>query len=187
MIDPTVLQDLKAFNWPVIVGFGSSLHEFNERQWRFLKGLIAELTVEKHSGPDGLVYVGADHKDFDWPKHNLTVELKSQFSGPMYGRRGALAKNFAIKLNNSQGTNKKQQLPPEQVADIIIIVRNDGAFALTKQQVLSNYRHSGDGFEVIVTRDQIIELSGRITINKIYTTDLKERIRHAIRESIPGI
>lgn len=179
-----VIQDLKNFNWQTIVDFGNSLDDLNDAQWRFLKGLVAELTVEKHADND-LQYVGAPHKDYDWPKHNLTVELKSQLSGPMYKKNGQMRKTFSIKLNNSNGTNKNAVLLPAHVADILIVIRDDGAFALDKTVVLENAKHGGDGFEVIINNSQIIELTGKIDKKITYTTNLKQIITNAIRQALP--
>lgn len=180
----SVLQDLKAFDWQTIIEYGSSLDELNDRQWRFIKGLVAELTVEKHA-VNGLTYVGRDHCDYEWPAHNVTVELKSQFSGPMYTKKGRLKPNFTIKLNNSNGTNKKATLNPNEVADVLLVVRNDGCFALDKNDVLANARHGGDGFEVYVLANQITEISGKITPQIEHISTLKKDITDAIRRAIP--
>ena len=71
---------------------GNKLEDLNDRQWRFIKGLVIELIVEKYSGEDGLTYVGDSFKDYFWKKYNLTVELKSGLSGSMYGKKGNLNK-----------------------------------------------------------------------------------------------
>lgn len=179
-----ILDDLKKFDWQTIVDFGNSLDDLSDSQWRFIKGLVAELAVEEH-GEDSLTYVGEKHKDYDWPKYKVSVELKSQLSGPMYGKKGPMLKNYTIKLNNSNGTNKKETLTDDQVADILIVVRNDGAFALDKKTIMANAYRGGDGFEVKVSNDKIIELSGPIKHQTTYTTNLKEVITNAIREAIP--
>lgn len=181
---PQALADLKSFNWQTIIEYGGSLDELNDRQWRFIKGLVAELTVEKHA-VNGLTYVGKDHCDYEWPMHNITVELKSQFSGPMYTKKGRLKPNFTIKLNNSNGTNKRATLNPNDVADVLLVVRNDGCFALDKAMVLANARHGGDGFEVYVLANQITEISGRITPVTKHNSTLKQDITNAIRRAIP--
>lgn len=184
MIDPKILQELKSFNWQTIVDHGNSLHDLNDRQWRFLKGLIAELTVEKHS-KNNLVYVGEDHKDFDWPKTGKTVELKSQLSGPMYTKKGRLKKNFSIKLNNSNGTNKKDFLDPEEVCDYTLVVRNDGSFVLDRETVMANAHKTGDGFEVRVDAGQITEVSGRVLPVNQYQSTIKQDVIDVARKSIP--
>ena len=186
MIDPRILRELQTFNWQTIVEYGLSLDDLNDRQWRFLKGLVAELTVEKHSA-NNLVYVGEDHKDFDWPRMGLTVELKSQLSGPMYTKKGRPKKNFSIKLNNSNGTNKKETLDPAEVCDYILVVRNDGAFVIDRQTVLANAYRGGDGFEVRVDADQITEVSGRIVPKVQYQSSIRENVIDVIRKTIPDL
>lgn len=179
-----VINALKSFEWEDIIAKGNMLEDLNDRQWRFIKGLVAELIVEKHSGPNGLKYVGADHKDYDWPKFNLSVELKSGLSGSMYGRRGNLNKHFGVKFNNSNGTNKKDKLDSSEVADILLVVKNDGAFAVFKDDVIRCSRKTGDGFVVILTRNDIIEITGKIAVNSTVNLNLKEKITNAIREVI---
>lgn len=181
-----VIDDLKAFNWQTIVDFGNSLDDLNDSQWRFLKGLVAELTVEEH-GEETLTYVGKKHKDYDWAKHGIDVELKSQLSVGMYGKKGNLNKHYAVKLNNSMGTNKKTKLDPNNVADILIVVRNDGAFAIDKQTILAHATSGGDGFDVKITKDQIIELSSKITQKTKFNTNLKKVVINAIKQAIPRI
>jgi hypothetical protein len=186
MIDYNILQELKKFNWQTIIEFGLSLDDLNDRQWRFLKGLVAELTVEKHS-KNNLIYVGEDHKDFDWHITGKTVELKSQLSAAMYTSTGRLKKTFGAKLNNSNGTNKKERLDPKEVCDFILVVRNDGAFVIDHQTVIDNSKKTGDGFEVKVTADQITEISGRIAPKKQYQSSIKENVIDVIRKTIPGL
>jgi len=186
MIDPRILQELQTFNWQTIVEFGLSLDDLNDRQWRMLKGLVVELTIEKHSA-NNLVYVGEDHKDFDWPKTGKTVELKSQLSGPMYTKKGRLRKNFTIKLNNSNGTNKKETLDPAQVCDYILVVRNDGAFVIDRQTVLANAYRGGDGFEVKVSADLITEVSGKILPVKVYDPTIRKDVTDVLWKNIPDL
>jgi hypothetical protein len=184
-MNPDILKDLKEeFDWQTIVEFGSALDDLSDSQWRFIKGLVAELTVEEH-GEESLIYVGEKHKDYNWPKHSVSVELKSQLSGGMYGKKGSLLKNYTIKLNNSNGTNKKDSLSEDQVADVLIVVRNDGVFALDKATIMQHAYKGGDGFEVRISKDHIVELSGRITPKTTYQPQLKQVITEAIRTAIP--
>lgn len=196
MIDPKILADLKSFNWQKIIDFGISLDDLNDRQWRFAKGMVAELAVEKHA-VNGLKYVGRDHCDYEWDHHNIEVELKSQLSGPMYlksnipnTKQREFVKSYTIKLNNSNGTNKSNTLDPKSVADVLVVVRNDGAFAIDRETVISNARKGGDGWEVFldrdVDRDKIYELSGHIQAQNTYDTNLKEKLLEAIRQAIPA-
>lgn len=186
MLNTEILADLKAFNWQVIVEYGNSLKDFNDAQWRFLKGLIVELTVEKHSNKN-LKYVGEDHRDYVWPKHNIDVELKSQLSDNMYNKDGSLRKNYEVKLSNTNGTNKNKTLPESHVADCVIVVRNDGAFVLDKKTVLKHAKVQGDGVVVKVPKAAITEVSGRILCENTYNNNLKQLIMDAIRNDIPGL
>jgi|694.fasta_scaffold02179_5 hypothetical protein len=184
MITDNILQDLKSFEWQEIINKGNQLEDLNDRQWRFMKGLVAELIIEKHSGPNGLVYVGEDHKDYDWPHHGLTVELKSGLSGSMYGKKGKVQSKFNIKFNNSNGTNKKDKLDPNEVADILLVVKNDGAFAVDKNTVISRSKKGGDGFDVHLYRSDIIEITGKMSVNNAVSLDIKKRLEDAIRQAI---
>lgn len=179
-----VIDAVKAFDWLGIIGKATRLEDLNDRQWRFIKGLVAELIVEKHSGPNGLVYVGADHKDYYWPHFGLSVELKSGLSGSMYTKKGQLKKNFGIKFTNSNGTNKKTKLDASKAADILLVVKNDGAFIVDQATVIRCSKKGGDGFTVVLTRDDIIEVTGRIAVNNSGNLNLKEKITNAIREVI---
>lgn len=181
-----ILDDLKRFNWQTIVDFGNSLNDLNDSQWRFLKGLVAELTLETHAD-NNLVYVGDVHKDYDWPKYKLSVELKSQLSDNMYTKKENLRKNYTIKLNNSNGTNSKDQLQDHEIADLLIVIRNDGAFVLDKKTVKKNAKKQGDGFIVIVDNSKIVEISGKITQKTQYQSNLKQIITAAIKHAIPSI
>jgi hypothetical protein len=185
-MNQNIIDDLKAFDWQTIIEYGNSLDDLNQGQWRFLKGLVCEFITEKCSNGN-LIYVGQNHKDFDWPRHNISisVELKSQLSSSMYTEKGRLRKNYPIKLNNSHGTNKKKKMDIADVADLIIIVRDDGAFAIDQATAIRNAISGGDGFEVKVPKNEIVELSGLIVPDKVYNTNLKQQIMTVIRDSLP--
>ena len=185
-MNQNIIDDLKAFDWQTIVEYGNSLDDLNQGQWRFIKGLVCELITEKCSNGN-LIYVGQNHKDFDWPRHNISisVELKSQLSASMYTEKGRLRKNYPIKLNNSHGTNEKKKMDIADVADIIIVVRYDGVFMIDQATAINRAKPAGDGFNVKVSRDEIVELSGLIVPDKIYTTNLKQKIMTVIRDSLP--
>jgi hypothetical protein len=182
-MNPTILNDIKQWNWQTIIDFGNSLDDFNDAQWRFLKGLIIELAIEKHSEPT-LQYVGQVHKDFVWGKHGIDLELKSNMTASMYTKKGQLRPNFSIKLNNSMGTNKKA-LSAHDVADIIIVPMKNGVFALDRATVLANHTLLGDGVSVKVTSSQIIPITAPLTQKNIYNTNLKQAIMSAITAAIP--
>ncbi len=182
-MNPTIINDIKNWNWQTIIDFGNSLDDFNDAQWRFLKGLIIELAIEKHSEPT-LQYVGQVHKDFIWGKHGVDIELKSNMTGSMYTKKGQLRPNYSIKLNNSMGTNKKA-LSAQDVADYIIVPMKNGVFALDRATVLANHTLLGDGVSVKVTGSQIIPITGPLAQKNIYNTNLKQAIMSAITAAIP--
>jgi hypothetical protein len=71
------------------------------------------------------------------------------------------------------------------VADLIIIVRDDGAFAIDQDTAIRNAISGGDGFEVKVPKSEVVELSGLIVPDKVYNTNLKQQIMTVIRNSLP--
>ncbi len=183
-MNANIVNDLKQFNWNKIIKIGNGLSDLNDAQWRFMKGLVAELAVEANAGTDGPVYVGEAHKDYDWPKYKVSIELKSQLSGSMYTKKGALKKSYTIKLNNSNGTNKLKELPKEHVADYLIVVANDGAFVLDRETVIAHATAGGDGFSVVVPNSVITELTGKIVVTNIVNLGLKEIIIAAIKAGL---
>ena len=179
-----IIDALRKFDWHQIIDKGNKLEDLNDRQWRFIKGLVIELIVEKYSGQDRLTYVGDMFKDYHWKKYNLNVELKSGLSGSMYGKKGNLNKNFLIKLNNSNGTNKKDTLSPDEVADILIVIKNDGAFVVDKNTIIRCSKKTGDGFDLMLNRGDVIQLTGKLYPNTMNNLNLKEKIMNAIRSVI---
>lgn len=181
-MNQNIVNDLKDFDWQKIIDYGNSLDDLNDAQYRFAKGLAVETSVEKLSNGN-LVYVGEKHKDYNWPKHDVTVELKSILSQRMYDRHGEVKTLPNIRLNNSMGTNK-DALDPAAVADVLLVVLRDGAYALDKATVLAKAKHLGDGWELKVTKDDITPISGCIKTKNVYKTNLAESIRGAIKQSM---
>lgn len=178
-----IIDDIKKWNWQTVVDFGNSLDDLNDAQWRFLKGLVIELAVEKHGEPT-LKYVGQVHRDFEWGKHQINIELKSNMTGSIYTKKGQFRSKYSIKLSNSMGTNSRT-LDPNDVADLILVPMSDGVFALDKDTVLSNHTALGDGVSVTVTPDKIIPITGPIVQKTTYDTKLKEIVMAAITAAIP--
>lgn len=185
MIPDQVINDLRSFNWQNVLNFSASLSDLNDRQWRFLKGLCIELATEKHSKE--LVYVGDTHKDFDWPKYQLTVELKSIVSMSMYTKKGRIRKQFHVILNNSMGTNISKTLSPENVADILIVVCNNGVFAIARDTVIKNSRYSGDGWGVSIRANDVVELSNHIQPVPNNQIQIKSAVTAAIRSILETV
>lgn len=184
-MNPNVVEDLKGFDWQKIIDYGNSLSDLNDAQLRFAKGLAIEKAVECLSNSD-LEYKGEKHRDYYWPKHNVDVELKSIMSQRMYNKSGTIKKLPNVRLNNSMGSNKSV-LNPLQVADIVLVVCADGAYAVDKNVILSNAKHHGDGWEVQLTENQVTPVSGCITQQNKYNPDLAQRFRNAIAESISSL
>lgn len=180
------IETLKKFNWQTIIDYANSLGDLNDAQLRFAKGLAIEAAVEKFSNSD-LKYVGERHRDYTWPSlGNIDVELKSIVSQGMYNKKGEIKTLPGIRLNNSMGTNKNT-LDPTTISDVLIAVLKDGAFAVSKDVVLTKAKHLGDGWELKLTKDDIVELSGHIKVKNTYNTQLSESIRNAIKQSISNL
>jgi hypothetical protein len=180
-----IISSLKLFDWQKIIDYGNSLDDLNGAQLRFLKGLAVEQAVEVF-GDSNLTYVGEKHCDYKWPKYDASAELKSIFSQRMYDRKGNIKGLPSIRLNNSMGTNKSV-LDPDTIADMLIVVVKDGAFFVSKDTVLSKAKHLGDGWELKLTKSDITELSGFITLKCKYNTNISEAIKNAIKQSLSGI
>lgn len=185
-MNQNTINTLKKFDWQKIIDYANSLADLNDAQLRFLKGLAIESATEKFSNTD-IKYVGEKHRDFVWPSQNdASVELKSIVSQGMYTKDGHVKSLPGIRLNNSMGTNK-DKLDPDTIADILIAVLKDGAFAVSKQTVLTKAKHLGDGWELKLTEQDIVELSGKITTKNTYNTKLSESVRDAIKQSLSNI
>jgi hypothetical protein len=84
------------------------------------------------------------------------------------------------------GTNKSA-LDPMTIASVLVVVLKDGAYAVSKDTVLTNAKHLGDGWELKLTKSNIVELSGRILTKNKYDTNISKAIKNAIKESLSGI
>lgn len=190
-MNQNIINDIKLWKWQTIINYGNSLDDLNDSQWRFIKGLVLELAIEKLSEPT-VRYVGQVHKDYVWGKHNIDLELKSNMSGKMY-KRQRVAKNqyqmvlkdhYSIKLTNSMGTNKRL-LRADEIAHYVIVPMKDGAFAVDRQTAFECQKLQGDGIALIVPSSRIIEVSGYVEVSDVYETHLKETIMQSIIGSLP--
>ena len=180
-----IIDAFMKFDWQKIIDYANSLGDLNDAQLRFVKGLAIEIATETLSNSD-MKYVGEKHRDFEWDTFNIDVELKSIVSQCMYNKKGEIKTLPGIRLNNSMGTNK-QVLDPNTIADWLLVVLRDGAFVVPRETVLSKAKHCGDGWDLKLTKDDIIEVSGRITKSKHYDTKLSEGIRSAIKQSLSSL
>jgi hypothetical protein len=180
----TYVKETKEFDWEKIIENCNSLEDFNDSQWRFLKALIIELSVEKYSN-NKLKYVGEKHKDFDWPDLKISVELKSNTSCTMYTKKGHLRKKYSILQINSMCTNNKQTLDVSDISDIIIAVYSDGVFVVDKETALQHIYAKGDGFSLVLPKDKVT-IIGKFSSNKKNKAllSLKQDIIDLIRNKI---
>lgn len=177
-----IISDIKKFNWNKIIEIGNSLSDLNGRQWRFLKATFIEKAIEKY-GVKGLKYVAEDHRDHIWPIHKIDVEVKSVLSSSMYLKNGKLKKNYNIRFNNSMGTNKKNVPSSNHVANVIICVYNDGAFIVDGKNSIDSMTSNGDGFTLKISRDDVIEITGKISSKK-KNFNFKSKVLEKIEEII---
>lgn len=184
-MDAVMVDYMKSWDWQRVINLGSSLDELNDSQWRFLKGLVQELTMERFSG-NVLVYVGEAHKDFDWPSMGVTVEGKAQSSQKMFTKKGALSRNFTVKLNNSNGTNHTV-LDPAKVCDCVLVIRKDGAFVVDRDTVLRCARPQGDGFILELKSSDITVLAGPLAVTERHDFHIKEQVINVIKQAISSL
>jgi hypothetical protein len=178
-----IINDFKKFLWANIIDYGNSVSGLNDRQYRFLKGKVIEKAVEFFSNGN-LIYTGDSDKDYFWPKYNISVEAKTQFSQSMFYKDGSVVKSFSVKLTNSNGTNKKTSLTEEEIPEYVLVIRNDGAFVITRDIVIKNSIATGDGFICEVTRDDIILLTNKIISTSAPNYQIKKLIEEVIEQDI---
>jgi hypothetical protein len=63
----------------------------------------------------------------------------------------------------------------------------DGAYVVSKQTVLANAKHSGDGWTLKPSAADIIELSGHLVPTVTYETNLAQKIKDVIRDNLPQV
>lgn len=182
-ISGDIIEKLKTFNWQKVIDIVPILENLNDAQWRFLKGFILEIATEKYSQNE-LIYVAQPHKDFDWPSEKLTIELKSLTSKNFYKNNNQLRSTFNIKLNNSNGTNNKNQLVENEICDILIIISRDGVFCVSKEVVLQKAIKTGDGFSLKLNADDLIKITDKLLPATSNQLDFRKIINEVIRQYI---
>lgn len=182
-MDDKFVAKCKKINWQKVINVCKSLDDLNDGQLRFLKGRFIELLVESES-KNFLSYVGEKHKDYDCTSFKYTVELKSVTSQQLYRKDGSLRKGNSIILNNSMGTNKKSVLDAKDVADYLVIVKSDGAVLVDKQTILKTAKSNGDGFVVKLEPNDVVELSGMLSVNFKYSISIKNEMDSLLRNII---
>ena len=92
--------------------------------------------------------------------------------------------SFNFKLNNTNGTNKKEHLTENDVSDIILLVKNDGVFCVEKKTVLKNAKKTGDGFVLPLLKTDLIKITNRIFPNTSKNVNFKKIVKDALQASI---
>ena len=180
-----IVADIKTFDWQKVIDYANSLGtQFNDAQWRFLKGLILERAAEIHSNDSTFKYVGETHCDFRWGKYKITVEQKSKTAGKFYTKKNKLKKTISFILTNSYGTNNTDKISSTSVSDVLIGIASDGVVFASKDTVLKYLKENGEGFVVNIPATEIVEITGHTTQKVKYESKLAEKIIEAIDEEI---
>jgi hypothetical protein len=130
-------------------------NQFNDAQWRFLKAIIFETSIEKFSGGH-IKYVARKGCDFIIPElNNVTVEMK-YVEDALYTAKGRVlrAKTKSLTLMNSKGTNVHKSLPSDY-ADYLLVVGQLGG-ALVDKATLSEYIEiNGDSISATIPTEKM--------------------------------
>lgn len=182
-IDQPIISKLKSFDWDFIIDFGcNKVNHIKGNQYNFWRGTLMEQAVALQDKK--LKFVGGDthHKDFDWERFLITLELKSLLSKEMYTRRGALKTSFKLNLTNLRS---KRELKESEICDIILVIMKDGAFVIPKQIAFQNCIQNGKKIDIIVPAKYIIEISGRKSLSLVkQKVDINEMIRDFSKHTI---
>jgi hypothetical protein len=182
-IDSKIISKLKSFDWDFIIDFGfNKVNHIKGNQYNFWRGTLMEQIVALQDTK--LKFVGGDthHKDFDWERFGVTLELKSLLTKEMYTRRGALKTNFKLNLTNLRST---RELKESEICDIILVIMKDGAFIIPKQIAFQNRIQNGKKVDIIVPSKYIIEISGRKSLSLVnQKVDINEMIRDFSKHTI---
>jgi hypothetical protein len=128
--------------------------------------------------------VGSHHKDFDSVTFGYGIELKSQFSDTFYKKNGYLKKTFNIRFNNSMGTNNNDVMPDEHICDYLIIMRQDGVCVVDKKVIKEKLVKTGDGFNLKLDANDLIEITGRLNIIPRRGLGMKQKIVDLVKGTI---
>lgn len=180
-----VISDLKSFDWKKVIDYGNGLGpEFDDAQWRFMKGLIMEKATEQHANDPTFKYVGETHCDFKWGKHKITIEQKSKMAGKFYTKKNKLKKTLGFILTNSYGTNNSTKISTASVADGLIGISSDGVVFAPDDVVMKHLTQNGDGFVVNIPADEVTEITGYMEPDTTVKSNLARRILEVIEEDI---
>jgi hypothetical protein len=172
-LDKDVQAQLKSWDWDYIIDFGyNTVSHLRGGQMNFLRGTLMEQLISRQDTQ--LECVREDHKDFEWHRFNLTVELKSQFNQSMYNKGGRLKDSYKVNLCNMRSLKK---ITKNQICDLVLVLRKDGAFIITRDMAFQNHRQIGKQVDIIVGPNQIIEISGYKSLSSVQQVfDINETV-----------
>lgn len=188
-IETELIKILKTIDWQKFHNLCMSLgNELNDMQWRFLKAIFLEKSVEFFSD-DQLTYVGNEKQgcDFIVPSlNNLKIEMKYA-NEVLFNRKLLLKKNTKqITLLNSKGTNVHSNLPINY-SDYLLIVEMNGAAIISKEKLKEYITVNGDSLSAIIPTNELEIIFAPYDINissENINLHIKEKIMHLINEVI---
>jgi len=167
-VDQKVIIKLKSFDWDFIIDFGlNKVNHIKGNQYNFWRGSLMEQLFLRQDPK--LKFVGGDehHKDFEWSRFGINVELKSLLNKSMYTRRGALKADFKLNLTNLRNERK---LLESEICDIVLVIMNDGSFIIPRKVAFQNCIPNGNKVDIVVGSNHIIEISGRKSLSPVNQT-----------------
>lgn len=182
-IKPEIIAKLKSFDWDFIIDFGfNKVNHIKGNQFNFWRGTLMEQVIAVQDKQ--ITFVGGDehHKDFNWERFGITLELKSLLKNQMYTRRGALKSSLKLNLTNLRSP---RDLTESEICDIILVIMQDGAFVIPKQIAFQNQIQKGNKIDIDVPSKYVIEISGRKSLPPVnQTIDINDMIRDFSKHTI---
>jgi len=184
----TVINILQNINWQKFTNLCESVGtDFNSPQWRFMKAIILEKSLETYSD-NKLKYVGEIERgcDFIIPSvNNVKIEMKytnNVLYPPNKNILRPMCKN--ITLLNSRGTNTHINLP-DNYADYLLIVEQYGAAIISKEKLKNYVVTQGDSLSACIPTNELIIVNNKTNfIPKKQNIDIKKTMMEAITVAI---
>ena len=122
-ISNEVVLKLKSFDWDFIIDFGfNKVNHIKGNQFNFWRGSLMEQVIATQDKQ--IKFVGGDehHKDFNWERFGITLELKSLLNKQMYSRSGKLKSTLKLNLTNLRS---QRNLTKSEICDIVLVITSD--------------------------------------------------------------
>jgi hypothetical protein len=182
-ITPEVIKKLKSFDWDFIIDFGfNKVNHIKGNQYNFWRGTLMEQVIATQDKQ--IMFVGGDehHKDFNWERFGITLELKSLLNKQMYSRSGKLKSTLKLNLTNLRS---QRNLTKSEICDIVLVITSDGSFAIPKEIAFQNQIQKGNKIDIEVSSKYIIEISGRKTFSPVnQKIDINDMIKDFSKHTI---